>query len=454
VTLANELRRNAQVAEATAQAAEARAQATALQLEAEKATGAGRQRIIKDITELEARARGLEAKASRVEGLQSASDAAVKQIQELQAQLAKAQRQLSELRTTLQQREAALARLDATLITVPQTVGMPQAEAETRLKAASLVVGRDRISFFWASCAREDRGPDAGGRVKGDTRFARQSCRRRASDRPPAKARGSLLTETSSASTSSTRSHGEGGEPNQDQPRPPRRSRMSFVRKFLGEELFTKRFPRLPWAQLVDASRPKAADLVGHPYGAGLALVGLNSCVYETNQDHYGFVGGAQLDLVEELLEEDGQGRNAVRVAVMHHHLHPFPEPLASGRAEEQMWQDMSTIRDAGLSERRLERLASTSCCTATSIKPSFEKRLFAVGNEASGTNRLIVCGAGSTGVNALELGHNDSNHYEVIEILRSPRRAGADFLRIEWRELALRSDAEWVTAERWTVSG
>src|SRR5262249_507438 len=66
--------------------------------------------------------------------------------------------------------------------------------------------GKDRISFFRASCAREDCGSDAGGRVKGDTRFSRQSCRRRASDHPPAKAGGSLLTKTSSASTSSTRS--------------------------------------------------------------------------------------------------------------------------------------------------------------------------------------------------------------------------------------------------------
>jgi 3',5'-cyclic AMP phosphodiesterase CpdA len=229
---------------------------------------------------------------------------------------------------------------------------------------------------------------------------------------------------------------------------------LSFVRKFLGEELFTKRFPRLPWAQLVDAPRPKAADLVAIHTVPGLALVGLNSCVYETNQDHYGFVGGAQLDLVEELLEEDGQGRNAVRVAVMHHHLHPFPEPLASGRAEEQMWQDMSTIRDAGLSERRLERLGFDLVLHGHKHQAQLRETLVRGRNEASGTNRLIVCGAGSTGVNALELGHNESNHYEVIEILRSPRRAGADFLRIEWRELALRSDAEWVKAERWTVSG
>jgi len=167
VTLANELRRNAQVAEAKAQAAEARAQATALQLEAEKATGAGRQRLAKDITELEARAQGLEAKAAKAEGLQSASDAAVKQIQELQAQLAKARRQLSELRTALDQREAALARLDATLITVPQTVGMPQAEAETRLKAASLVVGRieSRSSGRVAQGRIVDQTPAGGSRV-------------------------------------------------------------------------------------------------------------------------------------------------------------------------------------------------------------------------------------------------------------------------------------------------
>jgi tetratricopeptide (TPR) repeat protein/predicted MPP superfamily phosphohydrolase len=229
---------------------------------------------------------------------------------------------------------------------------------------------------------------------------------------------------------------------------------LSFLRKFYGKDVFTKRYPRLPTEQLVDEPRPKPSDIIATYTMPGMAIVGLNSCVYETDQDHYGFIGGAQLERVEELLDADTQGVNAIRVAVMHHHLHPFPEPLASSRAEEQAWQDLSTIRDAGLAEKRLERLGFDLVLHGHKHKAQLRETLVRGRNEAAVPSRLIVCGAGSSGVNASELGHNDSNHYEVIEILRVPRRSGAAFLTVEWRELALRNDAEWATTERWTVSG
>ena len=229
---------------------------------------------------------------------------------------------------------------------------------------------------------------------------------------------------------------------------------LGFVRKFFGKELFEARYPRIPWQQLVDDQRPKPSEIVAIHTAPGVTLVGLNSCVYENDQDHYGFVGGAQLELVEELLDRC-EDTESVRIAVMHHHVHPFPEPLSAGKADEKIWQDLSTIRDAGLVERRLEKLRFDVVLHGHKHQPLLRETLVRGRNEAAGIpGRLIVCGAGSTGVNASELGHNDSNHYEVIELLRAPRRSGAEFLLVEWRELALRNDAQWATTERWTISG
>ena len=74
--------------------------------------------------------------------------------------------------------------------------------------------------------------------------------------------------------------------------------------------------------------------------------------------------------------------------------------------------------------------------------------------NSDNQPSRLIVCGAGSVGVDSSELEHSIANHYEVIEILRMPRQSGVEFARIEWRELAVNPEAEWVTPATWVLSG
>jgi hypothetical protein len=66
----------------------------------------------------------------------------------------------------------------------------------------------------------------------------------------------------------------------------------------------------------------------------------------------------------------------------------------------------------------------------------------------------LIVCGAGSVGVDSRELEHNQPNHYAVLELKKGIRAEGASFLRIESRELALDPDAQWATADDWNFSG
>lgn len=164
--------------------------------------------------------------------------------------------------------------------------------------------------------------------------------------------------------------------------------------------------------------------------------VSFNSCVYETEQHHYGFVGGRQLKLVEDLLKSVGDNIIA-RVATFHHHLHPFPEMLDQDREAEEVWMDLSTVRDAGLVERRLEKLGFDLVLHGHKHKAQLRETLVRDQNERlTDARRLIVCGAASTGVNGLELG-GEPNHYEVIEML-SRREPGVDFLRVQWRELPL----------------
>jgi len=229
---------------------------------------------------------------------------------------------------------------------------------------------------------------------------------------------------------------------------------LSFLLNFYGPELFRTRYPKITWDFHVNSPRPRPGEILAFYRQSGLTVVGLNSCVYETSQDHYGFVGGRQMDIASDLIEEVGTTERDLRIAVMHHHLHPFPEPMTRS-SESQVWMDVSTIRDAGLVERRLERLGFDMVLHGHKHKPQLRETLVRDRSEPkAGAARLIVCGAGSTGVNAKELEHNYSNHYEVIEVLRQPRVRGTDFLSIEWRELSLIPGSEWLTSERWIVLG
>jgi hypothetical protein len=57
-----------------------------------------------------------------------------------------------------------------------------------------------------------------------------------------------------------------------------------------------------------------------------ILFLGLNSCVYETHQYHFGFVGERQIKALRKLVAGANVSRTTVKIAVIHHHLHPFPE--------------------------------------------------------------------------------------------------------------------------------
>jgi 3',5'-cyclic AMP phosphodiesterase CpdA len=230
---------------------------------------------------------------------------------------------------------------------------------------------------------------------------------------------------------------------------------IGFLDSFYGPDLFRKLYPRLTWDLKFNSKRSSAFELVSILRNDPYVIVGMNSCVYETDQNHYGFIGGRQLEIVDELLASNCD-RTLVRVAVFHHHLHPYPEPIEE-RAAGEPALDMSTLRDGGIVERNLERLGFDIVLHGHKHKPQIRETRIRNRNERGGVRRtspLIVCGAGSIGVDRLELEHGQANQYAVLELQRSVRAEGVSFLRIESRELSLEPDAEWATTDDWNFNG
>ncbi len=232
---------------------------------------------------------------------------------------------------------------------------------------------------------------------------------------------------------------------------------IAFLDTFYGSSLLRARLPYLTWDLRAHTQRDPAAHLVSLYASEQIVVVGLNSCVYETQQDHFGFVGGNQLKLVDDWFNKHNVTAfdAAVRVAVVHHHLHPFPEALTEQRGPQEVWQDLSTVRDAGLVERALERRGFDLVLHGHKHHAQLRETLIRQQFESHrALSRLIVCGCGSTGVARSELEHGDGNHYQVIELLRLPRKSSAAFVKVYWRELAYRADAEWRSTDAWTIDG
>jgi 3',5'-cyclic AMP phosphodiesterase CpdA/Tfp pilus assembly protein PilF len=229
---------------------------------------------------------------------------------------------------------------------------------------------------------------------------------------------------------------------------------VALLEEFYGRELFPQRYPHVKRKTFGKQVHPEPYQLVGFHVDpdSGLAITTLNSCVYEDQQEHFGYIGKRQMDFVADWLAQSPAAESLVRVAVLHHHLHPFPEPLEPKKGSE-VQLDMSTIRDAGFVEQRLEQLRFDVVLHGHKHKPQLRETLIrTTGSTGPSASKLIVCGAGSTGVSRAELEHAEGNHY--IEVLRAPREPGVGFITVEWRELAVTAGADWRTSARWNVTG
>lgn len=224
---------------------------------------------------------------------------------------------------------------------------------------------------------------------------------------------------------------------------------LSFLRSFYGESLFASRYPFISWNFAFDADRPRAREIVQLCEIKGTWFIGLNSCVFETPQDHYGFVGQKQLQLVSDHIRQSEA--TAPFVGIMHHHLHPFPEYLQAP-AGGNVWLDLSIARDSGFIEKSLESLGANLLLHGHKHKPQLRStRLLDkyISDDNPVTDlALIVNGGGSTGVAQPELEHDQGNHYSVIRLGHDGR------MEILWREMGFYPGARWRTTNRWIVPG
>ena len=115
--------------------------------------------------------------------------------------------------------------------------------------------------------------------------------------------------------------------------------------------------------------------------------------------------------------------RQWIRIAVIHHHLHPFPEFLDT-RGDDPVWLDVSTLRDAGHVERDSERLGFDIVLHGHKHKPLMRETRPSSDLQPleSEPLPLIVCGAGSVSCLA-ELERGVANHYQIIDVTRIPRQ-------------------------------
>jgi hypothetical protein len=227
---------------------------------------------------------------------------------------------------------------------------------------------------------------------------------------------------------------------------------LTFLLQFYGEALFRKLYPLVTWDFRVGSARPEPHEIIGvyRFDDHGISFVSMNSCVYETDQNHYGFIGGKQIKAVQAMMADSST--DSIAVAVLHHHLHPYPD-FGETDGTVKHWVDSSTIRDAGLVERFLERNGFDLVLHGHKHKAQLRETLVR-DRTSNTTKRLIVCGAGSSSVRSKELEHSVPNQYQVIEILSPKRMPQAAFLRIDWRELAVSAEADWVTAWSCLVDG
>ncbi len=151
---------------------------------------------------------------------------------------------------------------------------------------------------------------------------------------------------------------------------------LMFLRNFYGPSLFRELYPLVTWDFSVMTPRPEPSDLVSVHLDKeqGLLFVSFNSCVYETEQHHYGFISQAQQREVATLLEQVDIPDDVVRIAVVHDPSTPIQTLQIQLGTPDTGWICQRSVM-AGFSRDFWNDVASISCFMATSIDRSYAKR-------------------------------------------------------------------------------
>ncbi|MBI4819057.1 MAG: metallophosphoesterase [Deltaproteobacteria bacterium] len=137
-------------------------------------------------------------------------------------------------------------------------------------------------------------------------------------------------------------------------------------------------------------------------------IVSVSSCLFETHQDHYGFVGGRQRERVESSFLNAPE---RWKIVVTHHHLLPSktesisPDPSAAGSSF-----DVSIVRDGGLFLSDIEESGVRLVLHGHKHDPMSRFHAF-------GDGGVYILGAGSAGVHTRELPAGQSHHAQVIDL-------------------------------------
>jgi 3',5'-cyclic AMP phosphodiesterase CpdA/tetratricopeptide (TPR) repeat protein len=223
---------------------------------------------------------------------------------------------------------------------------------------------------------------------------------------------------------------------------------LSFLSTLYGTEQFKAIYPHVDWDFRIDSPRPPSHKILSFQEfrDLGIVFVGFNSCVLEDHELHFGAIGQEQIKLAEALLAN--VPASLVRVAVLHHHVLPLESRLSrEGQGAE---MDGTLVRDYSLVERALHALNFDLVLHGHKHEPGIRvSRLIPQGKKS-----LIVCGAGSVGVEKGELPPDWGNHFAIYRLPGAPRREGqGPPVEIEWRTLPVNDlNRRWDRQGPWLV--
>jgi tetratricopeptide (TPR) repeat protein len=227
---------------------------------------------------------------------------------------------------------------------------------------------------------------------------------------------------------------------------------VRFLARFYGDDLMRERYPSVGFRMTDPPPAPQNLCCVVRDDESQVVVACVNSCVYENEAHHYGYVGEPQLKALRDGVVTLRGADGLLGVAVVHHHIHPYPEYLVRPAHDGEVWHDVSTIRDSAIVEQVLEKLEFALVLHGHKHRAQSRDTLLRDARVLGDPRPLIVCGAGSA--SCLELEHSVPNQYQVIEVRRLPRRTGVEFARLTWRTLDVAPGAEWVTAKSWDIPG